>query len=384
MAAFRNSDAYRAMVGTIGTTTLKLTLPSASALRSSVLRIAQAELDAAEHSTRACAMIHVHNVTGSDVGELLTTPPVERAKHFQNVANFLTTLGVGAVPTVAVLDGCVTGTALGVGAHASACVVTERTRLSLPGAAFGFVPESFASYQLARLPPGMGAYLAMTGAALSGQELVELELATHQTESPIVGRIENELGHQRERHLGRFLRNVDMMTIEPRRVEYTEANALFYRDEISECFAEGSVDAILERLRAGRTSWHAQVLGLLELSSPLALALTHEGLTKAAAASCWTEALQMEASLCAAATSSADCTAGAAQLEVAKRTLVREAKQLAAQARSLDGDGDDDGAGRADGSAEDGESGGYVAKSIVEWEHADVGQVNREALASYL
>ena len=35
-------------------------------------------------------------------------------------------------------------------AHAACGVVTERTRLALPGPTFGYVPESFASFQLAR------------------------------------------------------------------------------------------------------------------------------------------------------------------------------------------------------------------------------------------
>merc|ERR1719502_304528 len=78
----------------------------------------------------------------------------------------------------------------------SACVVTERTRLGLPGAAYGYVPESFSSYQLARLPQGVGAYLALTGAELSGPELVRLQLATHITESHAVDNVERILSEQ--------------------------------------------------------------------------------------------------------------------------------------------------------------------------------------------
>ena len=72
--------------------------------------------------------------------------------------------------------------------------MTERTRLALPGPTFGYVPESFASFQLAReLPDGVGAYLALTGAALTGAELVTLGLATHITESQALPRVEAEL-----------------------------------------------------------------------------------------------------------------------------------------------------------------------------------------------
>ena len=100
------------------------------------------------------------------------------------------------MPTVAVIDGHCSGAAVGVSAHATACVVTERSRLSLPGAAFGTVTEAFASYQLSRLPRGLGAYLSLTGAAPSAREMVELGLATHMTESTALWRVEEALGLQ--------------------------------------------------------------------------------------------------------------------------------------------------------------------------------------------
>ena len=59
------------------------------------------------------------------------------------------------------LDGNLQGPALGLAAHARFSVVTDRTRLVLAGAEFGFVPESFASYQLARLPGGLGTHRSL-------------------------------------------------------------------------------------------------------------------------------------------------------------------------------------------------------------------------------
>lgn len=164
-----------------------------SSLRSSDVLAVQAELARAERGTVNTGVLHAGRSSGSNVRDLAQATAVERAKHFQIVANLMRTLGLSKLPTIAVLDGQATGIALGIGAHASACVVTERTRLSLPGPAFGFVPESFASYQLARLPGGLGAYLSLTGASLSGPELVELGLATHATESQAVHRIEAEV-----------------------------------------------------------------------------------------------------------------------------------------------------------------------------------------------
>ena len=85
----------------------------------------------------------------------------------------------------------------------------KRTRASLPGPAHGFLSESFAAYQLTRLPEeyeGVGPYLMLTGASLTGQELFDIGIATHSTESQAVGRLEAELRNQRVRHLGRTIR----------------------------------------------------------------------------------------------------------------------------------------------------------------------------------
>lgn len=263
------------------------------------------------------------------------------------------TLGEGRLPCVAILDGCVSGGALGVGAHAAACVVTERTRLSLPGPTYGFVPEAFAAYQLARLPqPGLGSYLALSGATLTGPELAELGLATHVTESQAVERLTNELRHQRVRHLGRTVRTLEVACIEPREAEYTEAHALYYADSIAECFAEPSVGAILAKLEAGSSLWHAQAAHALRAASPLALALTHTLLREAARDQCWTDVLKLEAQLNAAALAAPDCTKGARSLEAAKRELLQISRELTAAAADDDVDDEEEGVAAAAGGDE--------------------------------
>jgi len=253
-------------------------------------------------------------------------------------------LGEATLPCVAVLDGCVSGGAVGLGAHAAACVVTERTRVTLPGPAHGCLPESFAAFQLSRLPmAGVGTYLALTGAALSGQEMVELGLATHATESQSVERLVDELRHQRARHLGRTLRTLETALIEPKREAYTEAHALFYAEHIAECFTADSVEAILGRLDAGDTLWHAQAAHALRRASPLALALSHATLTAAASHACWTESLRYEAELCTAVLGAPDCVAGAPSLGASKRVVRRVAAEMEADVDESDADVIDEG-----------------------------------------
>ena len=330
-------------------------------------------------------VLNVSGVTGSKV-EVAN----ERARtHFSGLASFIRTLGESSLPSVAILDGCVAGSALGIGVHASACVATERTRLTLPGPAFGFVPESFASYQLMRLPkPGLGAYLALTGAGLSGAEMKEVGLATHLCESQAVGRVEQELLQQRTSHVGGTLRNVELGCVEPCRADYTEAHALFYSDAIAECFGNvSSVGEIIQRLRRGDGLWHQEALAVLQSSSPLALCLTFEALALAAPANqgdladatdlCWRRCLEVEAALCERVlTESNDAKGGLAALVSAKAGLWDANCQLLDRGVAKM---HPDGLGRRDGSD--------VAREFEEdvvWEHASVDEVDREVLRQYL
>ena len=176
------------------------------------------------------AVIDASNITGSDVAALAAAPGEERASHYRDVAHLLRS-SVRRSCRQSPSSTAASPAARLASARTSICVVTERTRACYPGPAYGFLTESFAAYQLTRLPEeyqGVGAYLMLTGATLTGQELVDIGLATHSTESQAIGRIEAEVRHQRARHLGRTIRTVETGLIEPRRVECvcTPAHAL--------------------------------------------------------------------------------------------------------------------------------------------------------------
>lgn len=244
------------------------------------------------------ALMHASWTIGSRMQELAVCSQAAASAHFHDVASFIHTISEVPLPTVAVLDGVAVGGALGVGTHATACVVTERTRLCLPGPLHGFLSESFASQVLARLPvPGLGAYLMLTGASLTGPEMVEMGLATHTTESQTVPLLHDELSRQHHRAIGLTLRNLEMRCVELKRETYDQGHALFYRDEIAECFSQSTVSGILAKLEAGGTPWHLQAAQTLSLASPLMLVLTLELLQRSATLTTQS-ALQMEAVVC--------------------------------------------------------------------------------------
>ena len=82
-------------------------------------------------------------------------------------------------PYVAFMDGLVLGGGVGVSAHGSVRVVTERTRTGMPETTIGFVPDVGGTLLLSRAPGEAGTHAALTGAHLSGGDALFLGLADH-------------------------------------------------------------------------------------------------------------------------------------------------------------------------------------------------------------
>jgi enoyl-CoA hydratase len=82
-------------------------------------------------------------------------------------------------PYVAFMDGLVLGGGVGISAHGSVRVVTERTRTGMPETTIGFVPDVGGTWLLARSPGETGTHAALTGAHLTGADALFLGLADH-------------------------------------------------------------------------------------------------------------------------------------------------------------------------------------------------------------
>lgn len=76
-------------------------------------------------------------------------------------------------------DGIIMGGGLGLMAGASHRIVTETTRIAMPEITIGLYPDIGASWFLNRMPPGVGAYLGITGAQLNARDALDLGMADH-------------------------------------------------------------------------------------------------------------------------------------------------------------------------------------------------------------
>lgn len=82
-------------------------------------------------------------------------------------------------PYVALMDGIVMGGGVGVSAHGSLRIVTERSRIAMPETGIGFVPDVGGTHLLGAAPGELGLHLALTGDAVGAADALLCGLADH-------------------------------------------------------------------------------------------------------------------------------------------------------------------------------------------------------------
>ncbi len=75
-------------------------------------------------------------------------------------------------PYVAFMDGLVMGGGVGLSAHSSHRVVTERTKLAMPEVGLGFFPDVGGTWLLSHAPGEIGTYFGLTGTTMNGPDAV--------------------------------------------------------------------------------------------------------------------------------------------------------------------------------------------------------------------
>ncbi|MDE5459274.1 enoyl-CoA hydratase/isomerase family protein [Bradyrhizobium sp. CSS354] len=80
-------------------------------------------------------------------------------------------------PYVAFMDGIVMGGGVGLSAHASHRIVTDRTRLAMPEVGLGFFPDVGGTWLLSRAPGEIGTYFGLTGQTMNGPDAIHARFA---------------------------------------------------------------------------------------------------------------------------------------------------------------------------------------------------------------
>jgi enoyl-CoA hydratase len=80
-------------------------------------------------------------------------------------------------PYVAFMDGIVMGGGVGLSAHASHRVVTEKTKLAMPEVGLGFFPDVGGTWLLSHSPGETGTYFGLTGQTMNGPDAIHAKFA---------------------------------------------------------------------------------------------------------------------------------------------------------------------------------------------------------------
>ncbi|MGC1207017.1 MAG: enoyl-CoA hydratase/isomerase family protein [Ornithinimicrobium sp.] len=195
------------------------------------------------------------------------------------------------MPFVAWMNGLVMGGGIGISAHGSHRLVTERTTIAMPETIIGFFPDVGALWLLARAPGELGTHLALTGVTVGGAEAVMLGLADHVVSSGTRDEVYADLSRAAAggdpealaaweppaEHL------VEAATSDAGVTAEVGVTALErQRGWIDECYAGVEIETILERLRSCDEPAAANAVELIEQRSPHSVALTLEALRRAA------------------------------------------------------------------------------------------------------
>lgn len=190
-------------------------------------------------------------------------------------------------PYVALMDGIVLGGGVGVSAHGSHRVVTERTRIGMPETGIGFTPDVGGSWLLSRGPGELGTHLALTGAMVGGADAIAVGLGDVMVGSDRLDELLDALERCTEPD------DVDAV-LDSLGEEPGEAPLAANSRALDAAYAGDNAAVILDRMRASDDPVVQEAARTLAGRSPTSLAVTLAALRRAARLANLDEALAQE------------------------------------------------------------------------------------------
>ncbi|CAM00780.1 enoyl-CoA hydratase [Saccharopolyspora erythraea NRRL 2338] len=166
-------------------------------------------------------------------------------------------------PVVGLMDGITMGGGVGVTAHGSHRVVTERSKIGMPEVGIGFVPDVGGTYLLSRAPGELGTHMALTGAPVTGADAVLAGFADHHVDSSRLGElVEGLAGGAVDQVLGELSQQPPQAPLEAE------------REWIDAAYSAETVEEILRRLRERPEEAARTAAETIQTKSPTSLKVT--------------------------------------------------------------------------------------------------------------
>lgn len=172
-------------------------------------------------------------------------------------------------PYVAVMDGLVMGGGVGVSAHGSVRVVTERTAIGMPEVSIGFIPDVGGTYLLSRAPGELGTHLALTAGRIGAADAILCGLADQYLPSAALAELAD-------------LPAEELLVQIAGRAETPPAGQLAAdREWIDSCYAADSVEQILDNLTGSGHPAAEAAAKEIQAKAPTAVKVTLRALRQA-------------------------------------------------------------------------------------------------------
>jgi enoyl-CoA hydratase len=189
-------------------------------------------------------------------------------------------------PYVALQDGIVMGGGIGLSAHGSHRIVTERSQLAMPETGIGLIPDVGGTWLLANAPGETGAYLGLTGATMHGADAIYARFSDALVPSAKLPALIARLLDPGGGSVGEAIRGFAEGS--------GESELARRRGAIDAAFANSEVERMHMALAEVPDEWAAQSRAGLAQKSPKSLKLTLAAIRQARRLPSLEEALKVE------------------------------------------------------------------------------------------
>lgn len=165
-----------------------------------------------------------------------------------------------AKPIVAIMHGIVIGGGVGVSAHASHRIVTDRTVLVLPECSIGLIPDVGTSLLLGRAPGRMGEYIGLTGLRLGAADCIATGFADKVVPADKLGDL-----------VAAFVAEADVAVIERFAVVPGPSALVENAGAVAAVFEADTPSEIVARLKRSSAAWAEAALEAIGKASPMSV-----------------------------------------------------------------------------------------------------------------
>lgn len=168
-------------------------------------------------------------------------------------------------PYIALMDGITMGGGVGVSAHGSIRIVTERSKIGMPETGIGFAPDVGGTHLLARTPGEVGTHLGLTAGAMGPGDAIACGFADHFLASEALPGFIDAVAADP----ARAAEIAAEMATAPPAAELSDD-----REWIDECYSASSVEEILLRLDRHSHPAAADAASAIRAKAPTSVKVT--------------------------------------------------------------------------------------------------------------